>query len=520
MMAYTQIEDSQYPQANTLSPRRTANQVMYAVYLLALATTISLWFLPFRSGLSVDETGSWWQISEGFSQIWPRGGVALSFPAYTYILWAWTRVTGTSEVALRSLSVLAMMGAAYLLYLAARELFKPDAALFAAITFCIHPIIAYAAVDARPYAFGVLAANAAILVLLRLRKNNSNWAAVLFGLLAASMVYFHYLFATILPAFVICFFLIKNGDRKVMWRQFGIAAAAVLMAFLPLLPGIEDMFRTRAMHVYEQPPGAKEMVQTLLPWVRRPVFVSVAIVLSLFGVIKGREALTGGLAWHGKLQRFLICATLALVPLLIFYGVSVGTSVRLFAPRHRVIVIPGVGLCWGLVISLIPPRVWRLLFCATAVASTSYYYAKMPDSHRHYKSWRETVAVIEKNAPIEGALPMICSNFAESNHVPMPLASPIEDPLFAPLKYYGFNMPFVPLPENLNGETIWVASSYLHEARQNQKSFVAVQEGPPYDTLEWLAKRTADAYDVRDLSVHDGIKVEEFIPKMATNANH
>src|SRR6201997_5128394 len=123
MMAYTQIEDPQNPQASTVSSRGIANRVMYAVYLLALAAAISIWFIPIRVGLSLDETGSYWEIGKGFSQIWSRGLVSLCFPLYTYILWLSTKVLGTSEVGLRIPSVLAMFGAAYLLYRAAREMF-------------------------------------------------------------------------------------------------------------------------------------------------------------------------------------------------------------------------------------------------------------------------------------------------------------------------------------------------------------------------------------------------------------
>ena len=88
-----------------------------------------------------------------------------------------------------------MLGAVYLLYLAARELFDRDLAIVAAIVFCLHPVsVAFEAIDARPYAFGVLATNAAILTLLRLRHNDSNWMAALFGFAAASVIWFQFLY--------------------------------------------------------------------------------------------------------------------------------------------------------------------------------------------------------------------------------------------------------------------------------------------------------------------------------------
>jgi len=83
-----------------------------------------------------------------------------------------------------------VLGAAYLLYLAARELFESDIAFIAAIVFCIHRIVVFEAIDARPYAFAILAVNAAILVMLRLRRTDSNWLAALFGFLAACIIWF------------------------------------------------------------------------------------------------------------------------------------------------------------------------------------------------------------------------------------------------------------------------------------------------------------------------------------------
>jgi mannosyltransferase len=159
---------------------------------------MSTWFIAIRAPLRLDETGSYWQISKGFSEIISRQG-SLSFPAYSYILWFSTKIIGTSEIALRVPSILAMMGAVYLLYLAARELFERDIAFIAAVIFSLDPIVVFASIDIRPYAFGVLATNAAILVLLRLRRSSSNWLAALFGLMAASIVWFHFLFGVILP---------------------------------------------------------------------------------------------------------------------------------------------------------------------------------------------------------------------------------------------------------------------------------------------------------------------------------
>ena len=134
---------------------------------------------------------------------------------------------GTGELMLRISSVLPMLAAVYLLYRAARELFDQDVAVVAAIVFCLHPIIIFAAIDVRPYAFAALAINATILALVHLRHNDSNWLAALFGFLAASIVEFQLLFAAYPARSCSLLHCRKMGDRKTLWRQLGIALVGV-----------------------------------------------------------------------------------------------------------------------------------------------------------------------------------------------------------------------------------------------------------------------------------------------------
>ena len=244
------------------SVRPSKDRVLIATYILLLATSISIWFLAIKTPLWLDETVSFSIIKSGLSEIISRQGWP-GVPAYPYILWLWTKIAGTSELALRIPSILATLGAAYLLYRAARELFDRDVAIISAIIFCIHPLIIFASIDARPYAFGVLTTNAAILAVFRLRRSNSYWLAALFGFLAACIVYFHFLFVVILPALAICFFVIKHGDRK--WQQFGVALAAFALAFVPVIPGLRFMFHTSGTHVFDKAPQLADLVVTLAP---------------------------------------------------------------------------------------------------------------------------------------------------------------------------------------------------------------------------------------------------------------
>src|SRR3984957_6211424 len=119
--------------------RSDADRWQYAIYALAVAVSLSTWFIVIRAPLWLDETVSMFLIKGGWAgimsrQVWPDA------PAYSCLLWLWTKVMGTSEIMLRISSVLPMLAAVYLLYLAARKLFESDVAIIAAIVFCLHPI--------------------------------------------------------------------------------------------------------------------------------------------------------------------------------------------------------------------------------------------------------------------------------------------------------------------------------------------------------------------------------------------
>jgi mannosyltransferase len=489
------------------------NRVTLPIYVVALAVSISTWFIAIRAPLRLDETGSFWQISAGFSQIWPRqfAAISLSFPAYNYILWLSTKLIGTSEIALRIPSVIAMLGAVYLLYLAAREIFEREIAIIAAIIFCLHPIVAFEAIDIRPYAFGVLATNAAILILLRLRRNSSNWLAALFGLTAAWIIWFHYLLGVILPALVLCFIVFKFHDRKTLLRQFSVAFAAFALAIPPVIPGLIDLFHTSRTHVCELPPDLADLARTLLTAYLFFTLCGTAFVAFLVFAAGGRRNTVDRFeGWH-----LLVCISLAFIPLSILYGVSVGTPIHMFTPRHRLEAVPGIALCWAFVVSRFHSRTIRLLFCVTLVATTAFQcFTSPPDRYRE-NALKYALDLVERNASVDDAPVVICSGFIESDYSAMPSRETAKSSqFFAPLSYYKLNVPVVPLPQGLNDEAIRDASRFLQEATQKHERFLVVAYRlNSYGALDWFADNAAATHSVHKLGVFEQIEVLEFVPR-------
>jgi hypothetical protein len=378
------------------------------------------------------------------------------------------------------------------------------------VIFCVNPIVIFTSIDARPYAFAVLATNAAILIMLCLRDNDSNWLPALFGLAAASILYFHYLFAVILPALILCFFVVKADDRKTMWRQFGIAVAVFAVAFLPVVPGLHYVFVSRRAHVAEVPPKLRDLVWTFAPGWLPFAFVGVALVVL---VVAATRTLRSYSLPRVDRKSVLMCVSLAFIPILFLYGVSKGTPIEIFAIRHRLVAVPGIALCWAIVISAFLPRAARLALCVALVAATAFTYLHTPFLREHDPSWRDALAFAEKNASADGSPVVMCSPFIEGKFAAMPLGSVKESRLFAPLSYYKLSVPVVPMPYSMNEEAVQEGSSFLQEATAKHERFLALADPPSYGVLDWLAGQASGSYEVHKRGTFDDTEVLEFVPR-------
>jgi hypothetical protein len=487
------------------------DRVLYSIYALALAASIALWFVAIRAPLWLDETSSYWQISAGFRQILPRRGLVSA--AYPYILWLTTRLTGTGEIALRIPSILAMLAAVYLLYRAARELFDRDVAFIVAVIFSIHPVVIFASIDARPYAFGALAINSAIFLLLRLRKNDSNWMAAAFGATAALSTHFQMLFGAVLPVLAVCFLLAKKNDLKTLVRQSTIALAAFILVFSPNVPDLLQIFQYRQAYVFDRTrPSLVELASTLAPgWLVfiLPVLLVAAISTKKFNF---RDKI--------DLWNFLLCATVGLVPILFLFGVTALTPTNIFVTRYRLIAIPGVALWWGWLVSRIDSRWLRVLFCVAFVCAASYKKLTAPDARLHFYTWKYAIELAEQNAAPDNATVLMCSDFPSSDYFPMPSGEAVKDSaLFTQLSYYKLTVPVVGLPRALIDEAKRISSDFVRQAAEKHQRFLVLAYRPSFPTQQWIKKISAPAYTFKPLAQPDGVLVLEFTPRHGIEPN-
>jgi hypothetical protein len=491
--------------ATSVQSKHQLNREQYAAYAVALAVSISTWLVAIRAPLWLDETISLFLIKDGFRgitrQMWPDA------PAYSYLLLLWTKVMGTSEMALRISSIPPMLGAGVLLYCSARKLFERDLALIATILFCIDPIVVFASIDVRPYAFAALATTASIFALVSLRHNNSTWLAVLFGLSTACMVQFHLLFAAILPALLVCFVALKIQEGWVFWQQLGAALVAFVLSLLPALHKFEIMYHTSSTHVFAAAPRLAQLSSALT--VRGSALI---VIIGLLVAMRTRRV---NFASRPDNWTILLCTSLALVPVLILYVLSTATSVHVFIPRYQLVAVPGIALSWALVASLIDSRMLRLLCSLVMVAVMASISFTSKHARLHETSWKAALTFVEENASVDHAPVLICSGISESDGMVMPSGAAIDDSIvLTPLMYYKLTVPVVALPRSLNDEAMRVGSRFLEQATRQHERFLAMAPEYSYGTLKWLSDNAMATDDVHELGVVDGFKILEFVPRV------
>jgi dolichyl-phosphate-mannose-protein mannosyltransferase len=489
-------------------PASILSKVLYPIALLA---SLSIWLLALQAPLWLDETLAYWQVSGGFWKIWSRSALMPSSIGYLYTLWAAKWILGSHEIALKIPSTLAMLGAVYFLFRSARQLFDQDIAFLVCIFFALEPNVVFAATDARPYAFALLATNLAVYLFIRWMTQHQMNQAILFGAAAAGILYFHYLFGAILPAFAIYYLAIRRHSIKADARQLAALLSSFTLLILPLIYRVLSLYQTRETHVVQElPHSALAALNTLAPMQTLIGFVVTAFLAALVRRIKlpGRDCFPA----------ILLCPLLALVPAGILYGLSAVTSLHLVIPRYFTVVAPGSALTWGLLTSRIDSRVLRQIFCVGLVGITMFECYSSPNSRKHEVNFKQAHEFVNANVATDNAPVLVCSAFIEADFEPLPTDRISENALNSQLTYYPINSPVVFLPMSLNDEAMRIGQQTVATALERHQRFLVVAAPTSYPTVEWLANYSSGAFRARPMKTFDNeIVVVEFRPVAASD---
>ncbi|HZU99102.1 MAG TPA: glycosyltransferase family 39 protein, partial [Planctomycetota bacterium] len=331
-----------------------------------------------------------WVVSGDIASVFGR---ALRYqgqsPLYFLIVRLVVAGLGRGEAALRAPSVLAMALTAFLVFRIARRLWDAEIGFLATAVFVATPEIAFLAGDARPYALGVFATAAATLALLHWLDSGRTATGIVYAILAALVLYAHYLFATTLLVHAVHVIARRRSGAAVP-GAFGMAIVTFVLGILcvPLVPQVLSLYGRSATLEFSLRPTWADLAVALVPSVAAFPLIG-AFVLAIAGRLawlRVPPAPRGGqasgalvLGWH-------------VVPRLALFAVS-ESLFRVFVPRYHANALPGLALLLGWALSALPTRRARLaaavvLLVASTVANTS---------HRHHNNdWRLTAAWIRE----------------------------------------------------------------------------------------------------------------------------
>lgn len=210
-----------------------ASLSLFAVIALGNITRWSIWF---------DEAFGIYMIRFNYFDIASYTASDVHPPFYYWVLKAWTSIFGTSELAVRSLSLFAMMGALVFVYLILRRAFSLKVATGGLIAMALSPLLIRYAEEARMYGMVALIVAAATYTFLQLLEKPSRKKWIIYGILVSLGMWTHYFTALMwLAHWVYRFFAVRRRSMSETLRVFfskeWIRAHILAVGlFLPWLP--------------------------------------------------------------------------------------------------------------------------------------------------------------------------------------------------------------------------------------------------------------------------------------------
>ena len=383
-----------------------SNERSHRLFYLVVGGLIvaALWVRPIASSLWIDEFGTWWTIKDGVRQAidrsWTYQGQS---PLYYLVVWGTRHLTGDAEWALRLPSVVFALLSVYLLCRLVRRLVDAECARIAAVVFIAWPIVAFSAIDFRPYALATLVAIAATLAFVRWLDDAEAWVGVLYVVLFVTLIYAHYLFVLVaIPHVVYAIARIRDDTTRVRARHLILADVGVLLLLIAPL-GLELAQLWGRRDSVDLPNGLSvDWVVTLLA----PAAVVGALIAG-----GGLAALNGG-----RLQARVAIATADLILLVSWVAGTAAALVvvSLVSPlglqgRYSLIWAPGAAALVALAIRAFEPAAARrVVVLVLAVLSVLAIGAA-----DHLGEWRSAMAAIDERAS-DRSVVLVQSGYVES----------------------------------------------------------------------------------------------------------
>ncbi|HUY23074.1 MAG TPA: glycosyltransferase family 39 protein [Acidimicrobiales bacterium] len=370
-----------------------------AAATMALGAATSVAFLG-RGSLYLDETVSttiakapWHRFTQ--SVLHRESNMAL----YYLVLRVWSNV-GHSEVAVRSLSVVASLGALAVLVFLTRELFGPRAALIGGVLLAVNPLIVELAQDTRGYALSLLLVSASSALFVRGLRRSSGWPMWAAYVVVSALAAYTNFWAALVPLSHACS-LAFTPPGRVAWRRLVASAVGLAVLLVPLgllirsndSSGVNWASGTSAGHIFSK---VRDKVPHSL--IDVGILVVVVAVVGMVVVLKRRPRTA---AWMANWPvMFTLCWLVVPVAAVVFLSFAYKP---LLVVRYLIVFLPPAVMLVGAGLARLSRRAMAVgltLLVAASGAGLWHWYAHGPS-----EDWRAALTTIaDRSQPGDGVV--------------------------------------------------------------------------------------------------------------------
>jgi hypothetical protein len=407
----------------TFSMNRSKLRNGYLILMLLVIIGLQF-YAAYQKSYWGDETFTVSTVRGGLSGI-GKNLPAHQQPLFYYLMAAWGRVLGYSEVGLRSLAIVFAVSTAVFAYLLGRDLFGEWAGLASVTILGLSPLFILHAHDARYYSMMSASAVLAVLASYRYWKMGKLWYLLPYALASVFMLYLLFISAGFIAGVNAWWFFRYLRERK---RNFSdlllwiMAQVLIVALYLPAMGQFSTFTRS-----YLEVPGLPNLATE---FIKRLAYTS--YVFSLGGTLSPLNPI----AWIG-IEAVAICAIYAMVALrkeadfwlLVFLTVwnsLLAVMETFFSEGHNLTwqnlshwffyILPFIAIWLGAGLARMKPKLSALLSCLLLVAYGAglfnYFSGRQFLQPVYTIPWRTIFASIQQEAKPDSML--ICTSLESS----------------------------------------------------------------------------------------------------------
>lgn len=344
----------------------TAADIAILTVGLVIFATISLWTIG-KSSVWFDEAFGAYLINFNFFDVAAYTAADVHPPFYYWLLKSWSMLFGTTELALRSMSVFFTGIAIVFGYLLTHRLFGKKAASLSLLFMVLAPILVRYSQEMRMYAIVAAIALAATYVLTFAIHTKKRLPWVIYGILVSLGMWTHY-FSVIIwishwiwRAYIVRQSLgsnVKKFTKLFFSRQWILAHVVAVGLYLPWLPFFVHQVTDVQVNGFWIPPVTPTTIPNFLTNViyyqdQENVTSWAALVfLAIFiGMVSLAVLIYRTLSVKQK-QAYMLIIALAFVPIVLLFVLSMPPLRSSFVDRYLVPSTVGISLFFGVTLAL------------------------------------------------------------------------------------------------------------------------------------------------------------------------